>query len=119
MRDTMQPLLIFDVNFGKKAGKSWENNKYDARGWSINNQTSAVLQPLASATLILEGKNYPTSNLIIPYIYPCLLGLMDGVSTFQPWDRKLLEYEDLSDEVALSLSCRVLYSCTLTFSYGR
>ena len=52
----MEPLLIYDIRHGKESGDGYKNNKFDEVDWQINNQTCAVLQPLAEASIVLEGK---------------------------------------------------------------
>ena len=43
---------------GKESGDGYQNNKFDEVDWQINNQTCAVLQSLAEASTVLEGKKY-------------------------------------------------------------
>ena len=51
------------------AADGFKNNRYSLEDWSINNQSVALLSPLANASQYLEGKSYPTSNLVIPSMH--------------------------------------------------
>ncbi len=64
-----------------------------------NNQSVALLTPLANASQYLEGKNYATSNLVIPSMYGCIELLHPNAAVRQPWDGKLLKPKDLRPEV--------------------
>jgi hypothetical protein len=59
----------------------------------------ALLTPLANASQYLEGKNYTTSNLVIPSMYGCIELLHPNAAVRQPWDGKLLKPKDLRPEV--------------------
>ena len=98
LRENMQPLLVYDVNNADPA-KSWQENKFDTTEWQINNQSSAVLAPLAEASTILEGKKYPTSSLVFAYVYGAIATLAPGTSTMQPWDSQLLHEFELHPAV--------------------
>ena len=98
LRENMQALLLYDVNNGDPA-KSWTENKFTLLEWQINNQSCAVLAPLAEASTILEGKTYPTSNLVFAYLYGAIATLAPGASTMQPWDSQLLKEDDLHPSV--------------------
>jgi len=63
-----EPLLVYEVRNAKLAN-GFNNNRLSLEDWSINNQSVALLTPLANASQYLEGKNYPTSNLVIPSMY--------------------------------------------------
>ena len=80
--------------------KSFKENKLDITEWQIINQTAAVLSPLAEASTILEGKHYPTSNLVLPYIYGSIAALAPDAATTQTWDNRLLLAKDLHEDVA-------------------
>ena len=64
-----------------------------------NNQSVALLTPLANASQYLEGKNYTTSNLVIPSMYGCIELLHPNAAVRHPWDGKLLQPKDLRPEV--------------------
>ena len=67
--------------------------------YQINNQSCAVLHPVAEASTILEGKSYPTSNLVLVYVYGAIATLAPGAATMQPWDSQLLQEADLQETV--------------------
>ena len=83
-----------------QAANGFVDNRYSLEDWLINNQTVALLSPLANASQYLEGKNYPTSNLVIPSMYGCIELMNPTVAIKQPWNGKLLEARDLRPEVA-------------------
>ena len=92
------PLLLYDVR-NPSAAKGFQDNRYSLEDWQINNESVALLAPLASASQYLEGKTYPTSNLVIPSMYGCIAALQPDVPVRQPWDGKLLEPDALRPEV--------------------
>ena len=81
------------------AADGFKNNRYSLEGWAINNQSVALLSPLANASQYLEGKSYPTSNLVIPSMYGCIELLHADAPVRQPWDSKLLQPNDMRPEV--------------------
>ena len=81
------------------AADGFKNNRYSLEDWSINNQSVALLSPLANASQYLEGKSYPTSNLVIPSMYGCIELLHADAPVRQPWDSKLLQPNDMRPEV--------------------
>ena len=89
VRINNEPLLLYDVK-NPKAAKGFTDNRYSLDDWSINNQSVALLSPLASASQYLEGKTYPTSNLVMPSIYGCIEHLNPCNLIRQPWDSKIL-----------------------------
>ena len=64
-----------------------------------------MLSPLAEASTILEGKHYPTSNLVLPYIYGSIAALARDAATTQTWDNQLLLANDLHEDVAHARRC--------------
>ncbi len=80
-----EPLLVYEVRNAKLAN-GFNNNRLSLEDWSINNQSVALLTPLANASQYLEGKNYPTSNLVIPSMYWCIELLHPDAAVRQPWD---------------------------------
>ena len=98
LRENMEPLVLYDVRNPKPA-EGFKENRYSLEDWEINNQSVASLHPLASASQMLEGKNYPTSNLVLPSMYGCIESLSSGVPVRQPWDGKLLQPNELRSEV--------------------
>ena len=47
----------------------------------------------------MEGKTYPTSNLVLPSIYGCIDLLREHQATKQPWDNRLLLPSQLRPEI--------------------
>jgi hypothetical protein len=98
LRVNQEPLLVYEVRNAKLAD-GFNNNRLSLEDWSINNQSVSLLTPLANASQYLEGKNYPTSNLVIPSMYGCIELLHPDAAVRQPWDCKLLQPKDLRSEV--------------------
>jgi hypothetical protein len=69
-----------------KVAEGFKNNRLSLEDWNINNQSVALLTPLANASQYLEGKNYTTSNLVIPSMYGCIELLHPNAAVRQPWD---------------------------------
>ena len=98
LRVNQEPLLLYEVRNAKVA-EGFKNNRLSLEDWNINNQSVALLTPLANASQYLEGKNYTTSNLVIPSMYGCIELLHPNVAVRHPWDGKLLQPKDLRPEV--------------------
>ena len=98
LRVNQEPLLLYEVRNAKVA-EGFKNNRLSLEDWNINNQSVALLTPLANASQYLEGKNYATSNLVIPSMYGCIELLHPNAAVRQPWDGKLLKPKDLRPEV--------------------
>ena len=98
LRANMEPLLLYDVK-NPNAADGFQNNRLSLEDWAITNQTVALLSPLANASTYLEGKNYPTSNLVLPSMYGCCELLAASMPVRQPWDGKLLQPNELRPEV--------------------
>ena len=98
LRVNQEPLLLYEVRNAKVA-EGFKNNRLSLEDWSINNQSVALLTPLANASQYLEGKNYTTSNLVFPSMYGCIELLHPNAAVRQPWDGKLLKPKDLRPEV--------------------
>jgi zinc finger BED domain-containing protein 1 (E3 SUMO-protein ligase ZBED1) len=98
LRVNQEPLLLYEVRNAKVA-EGFKNNRLSLEDWNINNQSVALLTPLANASQYLEGKNYATSNLVIPSMYGCIELLHPNAAVRQPWDGKLLQPKDLRPEV--------------------
>ena len=99
LRANNEPLLLYDVR-NPNAANGFTANRYSLEDWQINNQSVAVLAPLASASTYLEGKKYPTSNLVLPSMYGCIELTRSDVPVLQPWDGKRIAPKDLRLEVA-------------------
>ena len=98
LRANQEPLLLYDVR-NPKAAEGFKNNRLSLEDWGINNESVALLAPLANASQILEGKTYPTSNLVMPTMFGCIEALRADAPVRQPWDGKLLQPGDLRPEV--------------------
>ena len=91
-------IILYDVR-NQDAAKGFKDNRYAMEDWLINNQSVAVLSPLGTASQYLEGKKYPTSNLVVPSLYGCIELLHTSTAVRQPWDNKLLPSACLRPEV--------------------
>jgi hypothetical protein len=98
LRVNQEPLLVYEVR-NVKVADGFKNNRLSLEDWSINNQSVALLTPLAINSQYLEGKNYPTSNLVIPSMYGCIELLHPNEAVRQQWDCKLMHPKDLQPEV--------------------
>lgn len=98
LRINQEALLIFDIR-NQNAAVSFTNNRLSLEDWLINDQTVALLAPLAAASQYLEGKTYPTSNLVLPSIYSCIEHVNPAQRIAQPWDGKMLQHSELRPEV--------------------
>jgi hypothetical protein len=98
LRVNQEPLLLYEVR-KEKVAEGFKDNRLSLEDWNINNQSVALLTPLANASQYLEGKNYTTSNLVIPSMYGCIELLHPNAAVRQPWDGKLLKPKDLRPEV--------------------
>ena len=107
IRENMQALVLYDASCTDPA-KSWTENKLSVLEFQINNQSCAVLHPVAEASTILEGKIYPTSNLVFVYIYGAIATLSPGAATMQPWDSQLLQEADMHETVRTARSALYL-----------
>ena len=107
IRENMQALILYDACCTDPA-KSWSENKLSVVEYQINNQSCAVLHPVTEASTILEGKLYPTSNLVFIYIYGAIATLAPGAATMQPWDSQLLQEADLHETVKTARSALYL-----------
>ena len=103
LRISMEALLLYDIR-SPKAAQGFKDNRYSLEDWKINNESVALLAPLAKASQFLEGKNYPTSNLVIPSLYGCIELLAADSPIQKPWDKKILQPTDLCPEVVLARS---------------
>jgi len=98
-RENMDALLLYAVKKLDVASDSFKANCYSMEEWQVNNQTCAVLGGLAAASNVLEGKSYPTSNMIIPYLYGCISSLHFDAPTIQMWDGTSIAATDLHPSV--------------------
>ena len=94
LRINNEPLLLYDVR-NPRAAKGFKDNRYSLEDWSINNQSVAVLAPLAKASQYLEGKLYPTLNLVLPSMYGCIELTKENASVKCPWDDRKLPPQQL------------------------
>ena len=103
LRINNEALLLYDVR-NPKAATGFLDNRFALADWSINNQSVSVLAPLAAASQYLEGKNYPTANLVMPSIYGCIKLLEADAPIRQPWDNKVLPSWQLRPELKAARS---------------
>lgn len=101
LRINQEPLLLFDIR-NPDAAAGFKNNRYSLEDWLINNQTVALLAPLAEASQYLEGKHYPTMNLVLPSLFGCIEHMKPTNPVRQPWDGELLKPNELRPEVKLA-----------------
>ncbi|KAL1500703.1 hypothetical protein AB1Y20_013350 [Prymnesium parvum] len=99
LRINQEALILYDVR-NPQAAKGFKDNRYAIPDWEINNQTVAVLAPLANASKYLEGKNYPTSNLVLPSIFGCIHLLKPDTLIKKPWSNEFINPADLRPEVS-------------------
>lgn len=57
-----------------------------------------MLWPISEASTILEGKDYPTSNLVLPYIYTAIAGLQADAPTRRE-DMTFLKADELHSTI--------------------
>jgi hypothetical protein len=99
MREQQDAMLLYEVKYsagnGSAKAKSFQNNKFTLEDWQINNQSAASLFGLAHASKVLEGKNYPTSNLVLYLMYTNIAALKPDVPIRQHWDGKLIPLADV------------------------
>ena len=99
MREQQDVMLVYDAKFSSGSGsakaKSFQNNKFNLVDWQINNQSAASLFGLAHASQILEGKNYPTSNLVLQLMYTNIRALQPTAPIKQHWDGELIAPEKI------------------------
>lgn len=98
LRINQEALLLYDIR-NPKAAKSFTENRFSLADWEVNNQTVAVLAPLANASKYLEGKKYPTSNLILPTILGCIQLMKAEAPVKQPWNGERISAAELRPEV--------------------
>ena len=60
LRVNQEPLLLYEVR-KEKVAEGFKDNRLSLEDWNRNNQSVALLTPLANASQYLEGKNYTTS----------------------------------------------------------
>ena len=97
LRISSEALLLYDVR-NPGAAKGFVDNRFSMEDWAINNQTAAVLAPLAGASQYLEGKSYPTANLVLPSMYGCIEHMEPSSAVRQPWDGKVIRSSSLRPE---------------------
>jgi len=77
-----EAVQMYDVKFGSEAAKNdaYKDNRLTHADWTILEQSMAVLAPCAQATKHLEGTNYVTISIVLPYLYRYRLidGTADG-----------------------------------------
>lgn len=84
---------MYEVKFGSEASKNdaYKDNRLQHADWTILDESLAVLTPLAHATKHLEGTQYVTISLVLPYIYRLIDSTADGALRL-PWKRGAQEW---------------------------
>jgi hypothetical protein len=77
---------MYDIKHGAEAVKNdaYKKNRLQHKDWAIIEQSAAVLLASAAATKLLEGTNYITISLVLPYMYRLIEGSDDGM-LYLPW----------------------------------
>jgi hypothetical protein len=103
MREQQDAILLYDVRYsgakGSAKAKSFQENKFTLEDWQINNQGAACLYGLAHASKLLEGKNYPTSNMVLYTMYTNIGALQPTSPIRQHWDGQLIPLEDIHPSI--------------------
>ena len=96
LREGQDVCMLFNVKYvaTSAAAPSYSSNKFTLGNWVVNNQGAAVLCGLAAASNLLERKNYPTSNLILPTMLNNADAMDVDRPTKQPWDGEMIASED-------------------------
>lgn len=104
LRNSQEAILLFDIRHAaSEHAKSFRENRLSIEEWSTVAQLVAMLHPVAAASLTLEGKTYPTSNLVLPFIHGCIRSLDSTVPVLLPWDaEKKLHSQDLRPEIVVA-----------------
>ena len=95
LRENQAALILYDVEKANVASDSYKANKFTIEEWQGNNQSCAVLDGLAAASKILQGKTYPTSNMVLVYMWGCVASLHATADTIQDWDGTKISPQDL------------------------
>ena len=61
---------------------------------------------------MLEGKTYPTSNLVLTFAYGCIESSKPESPLVQPWDGEVIPPEEIHPEV---LAARTKFNAKLIF----
>jgi hypothetical protein len=85
-QEQREAVQMYDVKFGSEASKNdaYKDNRLQHADWTNLDQSLAVLTPLAHATKHLEGTQYVTVSLVLPYIYRLIDSTADGALRL-PW----------------------------------
>ena len=71
---------------------------FDEASHQTHGGTLTTCTPPTSSN-VLEGKSYPTSNMVLPYLYGCIKRLEDTADTVQFWDGEVIKAADLHPKV--------------------
>ena len=99
LRENQDALMLYAIKKLDVASDTFKANSYTIEEWQVNNQSCAVLGGLAAASNVLEGKSYPTSNMILPYLYGCISSLHIDAPAIQMWDGAPIPAKDLHPSV--------------------
>ena len=75
-RVAQRAVQLYDVNHARKAGEAYRQHQMNLEDWRINQESVAVLQPIADWTQHMQGTKYPTLPLVLPTVY----GLIEGMA---------------------------------------
>ena len=75
-RVAQRVVQLYDVNHARKAGEAYRQHQMNLEDWRINQESVAVLQPIADWTQHMQGTKYPTLPLVLPTVY----GLIEGMA---------------------------------------
>ena len=85
-RVQQEAVQMYDVKHGAEAAKNdaYKDHRLQHKDWTVNEQSVAVLMPFAHATKQLEGTQYVTISLVLPYIFRLIEGSADSM-LYLPW----------------------------------
>eukprot|EP00966_Prymnesium_polylepis_P004533 104099-Prymnesium_polylepis.1 len=68
-RYEQRAVQLYDVKHSRKAGEAYKDHQLGLEDWTINEQATAVLLPVANWTQHMQGTKYPTLPLVLPTTY--------------------------------------------------
>ena len=74
-RVQQRAVQLYDVNHARKAGNAYSQYQMGLEDWRINQESVAVLQPVADWTQHMQGTKYPTLPLVLPTVYDLINGM--------------------------------------------
>ena len=91
--------MLYAVKKENVASDTFKANCILIEEWHTANQSCAGLGGLAMSSNVLEGKHYPASNMVIPYVYGCIFSLQPESVAIQLWDGQPIKATDLHPSV--------------------